>query len=186
MAFLLNKLSPLLSTPKLNAPSPNFSLFKMTHGSLIFPSLNQVLSPELEFRRCKTAPKLQIISSFHLPGIQERESHTPDKTGELTPLIIYFSPYILKDGVFLEYWAIKHLVPHMWTLLKSLFSVLALWYPPSAPQQHLSQGSQVKVLSKPLIKAPKSLCCCLLSILLCASSSITSSPQFGAFRNSSL
>lgn len=83
-------LSLQLSTPKLNAPSPNFSLFKMTHGSLIFPSLNQVLSPDLKFRRCKTAPKLQINSSFHLPGIQERESHTPDKTGELTPLILYF------------------------------------------------------------------------------------------------
>lgn len=91
---LLDKLSPQLSAPKLTAPSHNFFLFKMTHGSLIFPSLDQVLSPDLEPRRCKIVPKPQIISSLHLPAIQERDSHTPDKARELTPLILYNFSFI--------------------------------------------------------------------------------------------
>lgn len=79
----------------------------MTRGTLILPSLYQALSPDLKPRTRKIVPKQQIFSSLHLPGVQERESHTPGKAGELTPLVLY----IFEDGAFLKHWAIKHLIP---------------------------------------------------------------------------
>lgn len=145
------------------------------------------------------AEKPLLLAEEIPPSIQKKGSRTPDKAVELAPITLdtTLTPLPFRRWTLSKHYSINHLIP-----LHGLFSVILTcrifpvlsalprarcpWLLNSigCSQQQVSQGSQVKVLRNRLIKATKkTLSCCLLPILSCASSSTTFLLRFAVFRN---